>query len=63
MNEQEIIKKYGRRNWDKMKKSEWLMSITVSLNDDGSVDIPERDIELAYKDKILKKKIGVEEWD
>lgn len=58
----EVIAKYGKKNADLMKKSEMLMGITVTMRD-GKMDIPESDIYLAYKDKILKKKINHWEID
>ena len=58
----EVEKKYGKKMADKMKKSNMLKGITVSLTDDGKADIPERDIEIAYKD-VNKKYIGHMEWD
>ena len=59
----EVEKKYGKKNAAKMKKSKYLMGITVTMGKDGKPDIPERDIDLAYRDTIKKEKIQIEEWD
>lgn len=58
----EVVQKYGKELADKMKKSSYLNSITVTMTKDGKVDIPERDIYLAYKD-VTKQKIHPLEWD
>lgn len=58
----DIEKKYGKEIAEKIKKSPLLRGITVSLREDGKIDIPERDIELAYKD-IMGKHIQPWEWD
>lgn len=47
---EEVEKEYGKEMADKMKKSKMLQEITRSLTKDGKVDIPERDVRLAYKD-------------
>lgn len=58
----DVKKKYGKETADKIRKSPVLRGITVSLREDGKVDIPERDIELAYKD-IMGKPIQPWGWD
>ena len=58
----EVEKKYGKELADKIKKSDLLRGVTVELREDGKVDIPERDIELAYKE-IMGKPIHPWEWD
>ena len=50
----DVEKKYGKEIADKMAKSEYLMAITVRKRSDGEIDIPERDIYLAYKDVVGK---------
>ena len=59
---EEVENKYGKEIADKIKKSPFLRDVTVELREDGKVDIPERDIELAYKD-ITGKPIQPWEWD
>lgn len=58
----EVEETYGKELADKMYKSKMLDGITVTTNDDGTVDIPERDIRLAYKD-VMKIPIHHLEWD
>ena len=57
-----VEKKYTKTVADKMRKSPYLQGITCKLTKTGEVDIPERDIDLAYR-WLTKQKIGVEEWD
>ncbi|GAI09732.1 unnamed protein product [marine sediment metagenome] len=59
---EEVEEKYGKEIADKMKKSKMMCGITMSLRADGKTDIPERDIELAYKD-VMGKPIHPLEWD
>lgn len=58
----EVTKKYGKEMADRIKKSPFLRGVTVELREDGKTDIPERDIELAYKE-IMGKPIQPWEWD
>ena len=58
----DVEKKYGKKLATKMSKSKYLQGITVELTEDGKVDIPEGDIEVAYKD-ITGKPIYYEEMD
>ena len=62
MLEEEIIKKYGKRLWNKIKKSEMIRGITITITKDGKEDFPERDIELAIKD-LKGEYIHPFEWD
>ena len=57
----EVEKKYGKEMADIMKTSQFLECITVTLRD-GEMDIPERDIDLAFRD-VNGIAIGPEEWD
>ncbi len=45
-----------------MEKSKWLQGITVSMGKDGKADIPESDIDRAYRD-VTGGKINPSEWD
>lgn len=47
---------------DAMKDSKYLECITLTLTENGETDIPERDIELAYRD-ITGGYIHPLEWD
>ena len=58
----EVIEKYGEDMASKMKKSVYLQCITVQMNENGEVDIPERDINLAFRD-VTGGKIEHWEWD
>lgn len=58
---EEVEKKYGKRLANKMKKSKYLQGITMTLKN-GKLDIPERDIDLAYRD-VMKRPIHIFEWD
>ena len=46
----EVVEKYGKKMAKKMKKSQYLKGITVTAYPDGVTNIPESDIERAYKD-------------
>lgn len=59
---EEVIIKYGKEMAYKIKASPFLRGCTVSLREDGKVDIPASDIEIAYKE-IIGKKIYPWEWD
>jgi len=59
---EEVEEKYGKELADRMKTSEYLVGNTVSIGKDGKIDIPERDIDLAYRD-VTGKKIHAWEWD
>ena len=58
----QVIKKVGKKMWDKMCATGWLDGITVSLNPDGTTDIPESDIERAYR-AAHGERITAWEWD
>lgn len=62
MNKKEIEKKYGKKLAAKIFKSGYMERITVTMNPDGTTNIPERDVELALKD-VKGERIGNEEWD
>lgn len=59
---EEVEKKYGKKLAAKMKKSKWLHGITVKIRKDGKIDIPECDIDRAYRD-VTGKSIHPSEWD
>ena len=64
MKPEEAEKKYGKEMLEKMVKTGFLDVITVTLNKDGTTDIPDRDYEIAYKAvKHGKKSIHYYEWD
>lgn len=54
--------KYGKVMLKKMRATGFLSGITMSLNKNGEVDVPDRDYELAYR-AARGKKIHPEEWD
>lgn len=58
----DVEKKYGKRMADRMRKSQYLECITVTRLPNGEIDIPERDIDLAFRD-VNKKYIHPSEWD
>ena len=62
MKKQEAEKKYGKEMLEKMVKTEYLNNITITMNKDGTTDIPERDYELAYR-AVKGKYISSLEWD
>ena len=62
MTPKEAEKKYGKRLWNKIKRSKWMDGITVSLNENGETDIPECDIERAYRDVTNQKTYSLD-WD
>jgi hypothetical protein len=45
----EVIKKVGKPMWDKMVATTWLDGITVTMNENGEMDIPQSDIDRAYR--------------
>lgn len=59
---QEVINEYGEEMAAKMKKSNMLRGITMTILPNGDRDIPESDIRLAYKD-VTGQKIHDLEWD
>ena len=60
MKVEDAIKKYGAENYKKM--GEFMGIHTVSVDKDGQIDIPERDLELAYK-QLSGYKPHWTEWD
>lgn len=75
----EVVEKYGEDTADRMSKSMYLTGNTCTiefkdrrdadaryedlLSGEADIDIPECDIELAYRDVILKEKINSMLWD
>lgn len=53
---------FGKELSERMKKSKYLQGITMTMNDDGTTDIPESDIACAYKD-ITGMEIAWWEYD
>ena len=47
--EEQVIEKYGKDMWDKMVNTGWLDGITVELMPDGKTNIPQSDIDRAYR--------------
>ncbi len=60
MNWKQIEIKYGKSMARKIKNNKWMQGITVSIQPNGDIDIPESDIERALKDIRGEK---VEDWD
>ena len=58
----EVEKKYGKEIADKMSESQYMHCITMLVRPNGESDIPERDIDLAYRD-VKKHYIHPCEWD
>lgn len=58
----QVIKKVGEEMWEKMCATGWLDGITVTLLPNGETDIPESDIDRAYR-AAKGEKIGDWEWD
>jgi hypothetical protein len=58
----QVIEKYGKEMWDKMCATGWLDAITVTLLPDGDGDIPESDIDRAFR-AANGKYIHPLEWD
>ena len=60
---QQVIEKYGPEMWDAaMCKTGWLDGITYTANPDGTIEIPESDIDRAYR-SANGIRISTEEWD
>lgn len=60
MKESEAIRKYGEETYRRMGK--FMNGITVSQDKDGEIDIPERDLEQAYR-QLHGGRIHPFEWD
>ena len=58
----DVEEQYGMDMANRMKNSKMLTGITVTIQEDGEFDIPERDIELAYRD-VTGGYIHPFEWD
>jgi len=58
----ELKQKYGKELIDKILKGGHLEGCTITINEDGTENIPEDDIIRAIKD-INREKIGSFEWD
>jgi len=58
----DVEKLYGKSIANRMKHSKMLSAITVQVLDNGDFDIPEIDIENAYKD-ITGQYIHPYAWD
>jgi hypothetical protein len=46
---EQVIKKVGLSLWEAMNKTGFLDGITVRKNPDGTIEIPEEDIDRAYR--------------
>jgi hypothetical protein len=57
-----VEKRYGKEIADKMKESEWLSCITVVMLPNGEPDIPQSDIDNAYRD-VMGEKVPYWMWD
>lgn len=57
---EDVVKEYGPEMAEKMKNAPFLQAITLTLLPDGKVDIPESDIDRAYR-WATGKPVG--EWD
>jgi len=62
MTPKEAEKKYGKEMLEKMRKTGWLDGITMTLNENGEVDVPDSDYDRAYR-AAQGKKIHPLEWD
>jgi hypothetical protein len=58
----EATKKYGAEMMRKMERTGYLSGITCTINKDGSFEIPQRDLDIAYC-AARGEKINPEEWD
>jgi hypothetical protein len=58
----EVIKEHGKEMWDLMCKTGWLDGITCTMNPDGTVEIPQSDIDRALR-SAKGKYVGAEEMD
>ena len=48
--EKQTIEKYGKEMWDKMVATGWLDGITCRIMPNGEIDIPQSDIDRAYRE-------------
>ena len=58
----EVIAEHGKEMWNLMCKTGRLDGITCHMNQDGSVDIPQSDIDRALR-AAKGDRVGSEEWD
>ena len=58
----EVIEKYGENNAEKMSHSRYLQGCTCEARD-GELDFYDSDIEMAYEDMVLQRKIHSLMWD
>ena len=64
MTPKEAEKKYGKKMLEEMTKTGFLDEITVLLKKDGTIDIPDRDYEIAHRAvKYGRESIHPLEWD
>jgi len=64
MTPKEAEEKYGKLMLEKMIKTGFLDGITVTINKDGTMNVPQKDYDIAYKAvKYGKKSIHPYEWD
>ena len=62
MKKKEIIKKYGEKILNEISEAGYLDGITIAIDKNGEVDIPESDIILAIR-IYNGKKIHHGDWD
>ena len=62
MKRDELEDKYGKESINKIFAGGYLDGCTITINKDGSEDIPEIDIQLAIKE-INGRNINDYEWD
>ena len=62
MNKKEMFEKYGEKILNEISEAGYLDGITVGVDKNGEVDIPEEDIILAIR-RHNGEKIGSFEWD
>jgi hypothetical protein len=58
----QVIEKYGIDMWNKMAATGWLDGITCQVLPDGSINIPQRDINCAYR-AATGEFVSDAEWD
>lgn len=59
---EQVIEKVGIEMWEKMCKTGWLDGITCHFNKDGTIEIPQSDIDRAYR-AANGERILSHEWD
>lgn len=62
MTPEEAKEFYGEETYEAMKESGWLSGITVTMTEDGEMDIPKSDLDRAYR-AVQGEEIGAWEWD